>query len=467
MTLVAAYNPDYGRVTLTMSGAPADADYAIVQHSPDGITWETIRGGDTVPLSGGAGTVDDLEEFEPGTLNQYRAKYVDSGPPVVFAAGTAVTGNNASITPPLPAGVLTGDLLLIGASIRNSGTGIVNVTALNALGWYTVAVFGNIAYVAKRYAPGVTAPLVTFTGGVANADTMAQMIGLRNADDNPNSFASFLNPSAQNMAYPSVNVVSDQSLAMYFFWKQDDWTSISPAATYSNFTTTGDDAAQAFYAIGPLAPGVQPGGTITVTGGASAISRILIAVFPRKPYMSIDTTTITPNLAGKFWFKIPARPGANKSMEITLVSEVVRRARTGRFDVLGRTNPVAVTDVQSSREFTIEIDVKGYAAMRDWDNRLASGDPVFIQAPDQNQFITSVYAVTGDVTYRQDAKGSDSITFVVPLFEVAKPGPDVYGNSYIWNDVLTDYADWTAVLAAKTSWSNLISTISNGVIVVP
>jgi hypothetical protein len=355
---------------------------------------------------------------------------------------------------------------VITASIRNSGTGVVNVAALNALGWTTVATYGNLAMVSKRYAPGVVAPLVTFTGGVANADTIAQMVGFRNAADNADSFSTFLNPSAQNLAYPSVMAVSDQSTALYFMWKQDDWTSVSPAASWTVTTTTGDDAAHALYVIGPLTPGTQPGGTITVTGGAPAISRVLIAVFPRAPYISRDTTTITPT-PGSFWFKIPARPGANKAMEITLVSEVTRRARTGRFDVLGRTNPVAVTDLQSSREFTIEIDVKGYAEMRDWDNRLASGDPILIQAPDQNQFIDSVYAVTGDVAYRQDAKGSDSITFVVPLFEVAAPGPSVYGNSYIWNDVITDYADWNATLTAKSSWSNLISTISNSVIVVP
>ena len=212
MSLVAAYNPDFGRVELTMSGAPTDADYAIVQHSPDGITWETIRGGGTVPLISGAAIVNDYEEFTPGALNQYRAQYVDSGAPVAFAAGTAVTGNNSSITPPLPAGVLTGDLLVIAASIRNSGAGVVNTTALAALGWYTIATYGNIAYVAKRYAPGVTAPLVTFTGGVANADTIAQMIGLRNAADNPNSFSQFLNPSGQDMPFPNVTTVSPQSL---------------------------------------------------------------------------------------------------------------------------------------------------------------------------------------------------------------------------------------------------------------
>jgi hypothetical protein len=206
------------------------------------------------------------------------------------AAGAAGTGSNASITPAVPAGVTAGDLLLVVASIRNSGTGTVNTPA----GWTAVASFGNLTVLGRFYGAGVTAPVVTFAGGVANADTIARMVAFRGvAPDalSQSAAATVLNGSAQNIAYPALDVPGAAYALLMALWKQDDQTSLTTPAGWTavglTSTTTGDDASQAlFYQIQTTETDISSGSS-TVTGGAAAISRGLILAL--KPAAAVVT----------------------------------------------------------------------------------------------------------------------------------------------------------------------------------
>lgn len=200
------------------------------------------------------------------------------------AAGAASTGSNASLTPALPAGVAAGDLLLAVASIRNSGTGTVNVPS----GWSQIVAFGNLSILGRWYAAGVTAPTITFTGGVANADTIARIVAFRGVS--PDALAqsvnaTLLNGSAQNITYPALDVPEDAYALLMVLWKQDDQTSLTTPAGWTAIgltsTTTGDDASQAlFYQIQTTETDIGSSSS-TVTGGAAAISRgVLLALKP-------------------------------------------------------------------------------------------------------------------------------------------------------------------------------------------
>ena len=100
-----------------------------------------------------------------------------------LGAGTYAAGNNASVTPGLPAGLLNGDLLVLCTSIRDA-VGSANTPA----GW-TLAYSGVSAGAAagyqkvfyRAYATGVTAPTVTFTGGGSNDTTQAIILAFRDA----------------------------------------------------------------------------------------------------------------------------------------------------------------------------------------------------------------------------------------------------------------------------------------------
>lgn len=242
--------------------------------------------------------------------------------PAFIAAGAAVHGNNASVSPALPAGITvdTAQALIVAAAIRNSGTGTVNLPA----NWTDLANFGNLRVFGRYYTTGVTAPTVTFTNGVANADTTAQMAafsGLSLALDDGTYAATAVSPqtqlngSAQDVAFPALTIRRAKCGCILVIWKQDDWTSVAtPAAFDAEIgepdTTTGDDQGIAwYYDLQSTATDIAAG-TAVVTGGAAAISRAI--VFALRP---LQTATVTR--------------GINSSATSHAVGDAVRSWRMG------------------------------------------------------------------------------------------------------------------------------------------
>lgn len=214
------------------------------------------------------------------------------------ATGTVSHGNNASVTPGLPAGVQAGDLLVLFAAIRNNGTGFPNVPS----GWsYRHWTFGLLVAV-KYAAAGEVAPTVTFSSGVANADTSAQICAFRGASTQLGCGTKAspgvswqANGSAQNIDYPALNVHRDGCVIIYAGWKQDDWTSVTGPGTEIGEpdTTTGDDQGIAWYYQIQTAATNIAAGSFTVTGGAAAVSEA--AVLALRP---LQTATVTRGVNG-------------------------------------------------------------------------------------------------------------------------------------------------------------------------
>lgn len=200
------------------------------------------------------------------------------------AAGSGTAAVNASVTPPAITGVAAGDLVLIQASIRNTGVGTVNTPA----GWTRLAVQGSMAILARFWQAGDVMPVVSFTGGVANADTIAQAIALRGVAPDAltaSTTAAQANVSAANIAYPALNVPGSGHAVILAVWKQDDATALSTPASYNAVglasTTAGDDAMQAMYYRIETTEADLGAGSITVTGGAAAVSAaVAIALHP-------------------------------------------------------------------------------------------------------------------------------------------------------------------------------------------
>lgn len=226
---------------------------------------------------------------------------VTTGSIAFGTAGTVTHANNASVAPGIPASVATGDLLLVLAAIRNSGTGIPDTPA----GYTRLGVFAstdNVQLFAKVATSGAeAAPTITFTGGVAGADTSAQMIRLTGKWHSTSNILmdsnTQLNASAQNINYPGLLVpLANSCIILYLAWKQDDWTSVTSPGTEIGEpdTTTGDDQGIVWsYAVQSTAAAVGPG-TFTVTGGGAAISRSAILALR----CNYQTATITRGVNG-------------------------------------------------------------------------------------------------------------------------------------------------------------------------
>jgi hypothetical protein len=221
--------------------------------------------------------------------------------------GAAAVGNNASVAPALPAGIVAGDLLLCFAAIRNSGAGVPSTPAGYTLlaGTANARVFGKIATGSE------SAPTVAFTGGVANATTLATMVAFRGAALTVQNSAEQLNASAQNIATPALSGVGTAALVLWFGWKQDDWTSVDPLLSgfidelFENSSTTGDDAGivvdHLVVSSSVLGGGAVGPGAFTVTGGAAAISRGIVLALDLATIPSGSTSLVVATPSGPLW----------------------------------------------------------------------------------------------------------------------------------------------------------------------
>lgn len=265
---------------------------------------DTATSLDVATTSGDLWSTDDAEAPFDWWVAGEKVTVTDVAPSLVTygSVGTVSHGNNASVTPGLPGSLAAGDLMVMLAAIRNSGTGVPDTPA----GWTRWNVFeaaGNVQVFAKIAGASEVAPTVTFTGGVANADTSAQIIRLAGKWHDASfallSHASALNASAQDIAYPGLSLPSaDNCIVIYAGWKADDWTSVAAIAGATEIAeasaTTGDDHGIVWdYVIQTTAAHI-PAGVFSVTGGGSAISRGAVMAI-RCDY---QTATVTRSVNG-------------------------------------------------------------------------------------------------------------------------------------------------------------------------
>lgn len=462
MTVTLTYDATLSRVQIAAT-ALAAADIATVERSTDQIRWTTVRGSTGLTVTAGALASPLYDyEFVSGVANYYRVRGIETPAITYVAVGAVATANNASVTPALPAGIVVGDLLVCLASIRNSGAGSVNVPA----GWTVMRQSGNMSLLGRRYVAGDAAPVVTFAGGVLNADTMAQVAAFRRADLVPVTGIDQLNGSAQNVAFPALTVPANNLAILMYGWKQDDWTSVAVLAGATEIaeptTTTGDDASMVWDYVIQTAKANIAVGSFVVTGGAAAISRGAVVAVQHAPFLNEQITNVTPTLTA-VWLKSISRPFLN--VIISLGGSDFTADRSGRgavHDALGRSLPIAVTDVRGSRRYALTIRTTDAAQAQTLDYLLASGDVLYLHAPASKVVPAGgVYVRVADTQERRVAVAGELRHWTVPVTEVAPPGPDIGYALSTWASVLAAYATWADVLAANPTWADLLARLGS------
>lgn len=208
------------------------------------------------------------------------------------AAGTAATGDYGSLTPALPAGSVTGDALLLFASVRNTAA-IVGTPA----GWTPLLADGNVLLCGKYQAAGEVAPTVTFTGGALGDTVLAQVAAFRTTNLSINAGPTGVsNGSAQNIALPAALTPNRaSSLMLVLGWKQDDWTTATALTDIGQpFSTAGNDAGEVWNYTIQTAAAASPTGFFTVTGGAAAISKSYVLFLNQQAAISTTLQAVYP-----------------------------------------------------------------------------------------------------------------------------------------------------------------------------
>lgn len=474
MTITLSYDDTQSRVEIAVTGLSASAGRVTIERSPNQVTWTTVRGGSELTPSGNAVSLVDYE-FDANVINYYRARSYDTANTVFITGGAPTIGNNTSLVPPMPAGIQADDLVLIEASIRNSGTGTPNTPT-----GYTVLLDASNLKVFGRIVTGAeVAPTITFSGGVANADTLAQTCAFRRLGLTVGAVATQLNTAQNNIPFPSLTVPEDRMTVLRVLWKQDDWTTVSAGPVGWNaimgngtISTLGDDAAQSWsYNIQTSKTDVV-GSAAIVTGSGSAISRgSLLALYHADLLLGTEIASITPVLTD-IWFKVIAMPFLNRTVYCVPKSgPVKRRARQGIFPIISRSVPVAVTDVRGSREYDLDVITRTTQEYQDFDILLSTGAIIFIHTPPDSSIATA-YVTVEDVVRTQPLSGSrcgnDWRVFTLPIVEVAAPGASVVGSIGTWQTVVNTYATWSDVISAHPTWADLLTLVgSPGDVIVP
>lgn len=472
MTITLTYDDIFSRVQIAVTGLNAATDAVTIERSTNQITWTTVRGGAELIPTANSVQIDDYE-FSANVLNYYRATAVDTAASTFVTGGPPVSGNNSSLVATMPLGLQNQDLVLIQASIRNSGTG----TPDQPSGWSTVLNASNMKIFGKIVTGAEVAPTVTFSGGVANADTLVQTAAFRRTSLTTGNTATRLNTSQQDIPRPTLVVPSDRMVAVYSLWKQDDWTSVTAgpagfAAIGSVTSTAGDDAAQGWsYSIQTTKTNLGASNAV-VSGGAAAISRSGAMVFYHANLtLSAEIASITPTITS-VWLKDLTKPFLNRTLGcIPNQSPITRRARNGVFPIVGRTFPIAVSDIRLAREITIEVITQTTQEWEELDLITLTGDTFFIQTPPGNS-IPTMYVVIDNTSLRRPLRnmkcGNDWRVFTFPLIEVAPPSSDLVGSLGTWQTVINTYATWADVMAAHPTWADLLTLVgSPGEVVVP
>lgn len=183
----------------------------------------------------------------------------------------------------------------------------------------------------------------------------------------------------------------------------------------------------------------------------------------------VFTTTITPAQTA-VWFKSITRPWLNRAVAVVSHGDIVSPARNGVFAVLGRTYPIAVTDVRLARQWDMVVKADQLADADALDLVFASGDPLFVQVPATGVLSTipGGYVVVGDVKRTRFGTVSARRWFELPMTEVAAPGPDVVGSTSTWETLVAEFGSWAEVLAEFGSWTEVAEYVADpSVVIVP
>lgn len=213
----------------------------------------------------------------PGTFSNSNMSFVSAG----ASASTVHPGGTSPITlgVPLPAGIKSGDLLLIFMAIRDL-LGRPQIPG----GWNAMGPAGTNIHLASKICTGLeTSPItVTFNAGgalAAGSDASAQMAAFRGVSWECLAKA-YQTGTNQNVFVPGMEWGPEtrKLLVINAGWKQNAWTSVSSSyggTVIGSFTATaGNDQSMMWeYYIEPnLSPPISAGGgaMFTVTGGVSA-----------------------------------------------------------------------------------------------------------------------------------------------------------------------------------------------------
>lgn len=210
---------------------------------------------------------------------------------------------------------------------------------------------------------------------------------------------------------------------------------------------------------------VRGGEEVTVVGGNASLDDYEFLPGVLNNYRINDgtnlwQTSITPSQTA-VWLKSISRPFLNRPVTVVSHEDITRQARNGVFPIIGRTNPVAITDVRLAREWQMTVKADSVSDADAIELVLTGGDPLLIQVPPDGNDIPGGYVVVGTMTRRRFGHASVRRWFDLPCTVVAPPGPGVVGATMTWQALVADFGNWSDVLSAFGTWAAVADYVAD------
>lgn len=471
MTLAATFDSANSRVQLSGSAIPIlnGLPIYIDRQVPSG-SWLGVRGAAPAYPNASTLAVDDYE-FSPNVLNSYRmrtdALYDLFGRSTASGWGTSDSGDAYTTTGGtgtdynVAAGV--GTILQATQNVqRETSTAI----AIDTDSYVDIAVSATVngasifgGWVARFNSAGPTfywAALEFTASGTINAVIGKTVSGTRTV---LSTVATGLSTTVARLYRLRFRV---QSTSLFAKVWDPTVTTTEPGAwtttvSDSSIPSNNGNGAHTFAATG----NTNTTATVNYDNAHTADLSAINAMFT-----SLGTTSLTPTQAGA-QLKFPLRPYLNEAITLCNWSDEVYPARGSIFQVLGRSLPIATTELRGSRQFTIFVVAADASAADALALDMSFGDIAFLQTPGaatycglaRKSYPTQGYFQIGDVTFHRVADGRPEYLIGIPLTEVSAPDPSIPGSNGTWQGIVNNFATWTSLQANFATWQLVVEYI--------
>lgn len=186
------------------------------------------------------------------------------------------------------------------------------------------------------------------------------------------------------------------------------------------------------------------------------------ATSPDRPGVILTSPTYTMASGGTSWFKHPGKPSLNMPVIVHKPPDWGRPVKSGLFDILGRTRPIAVTMRRNSERGDLIVVTRTENERLNMLALLEDGIPLFWSTP-AGYGVGNVYISIGDVTeVRPSGLGYESARkFTLPITVVDRPSGSVLATGNTWANVLSAYATWRDFLDTEQQWAGPLDGIGN------
>lgn len=166
----------------------------------------------------------------------------------------------------------------------------------------------------------------------------------------------------------------------------------------------------------------------------------------------VQTATVTRrSVADRPWLKFITAPSLNRQLTVVDWSEIERPSRSSVYQVIGRSDPVVVSDVHGAQRTTLTLATHDVDETDALDAALREGLPCYLQVP-QSWPLPSMYVTVGDYRRDKPTHRSRRALWTVPVTEIAAPPASVTAPSLSWADLIALYPTWDALIDDVATW---------------